>query len=87
MPSQRSIQINGRDAIFVNAGGLVLHTDELRLSGEFLTITTVVVARELLRLGAAGEIGQIGQLARFAYVGTGVSLEAEVGLAIAEGPF
>ena len=87
MPSQRSIQINGRDAIFVNAGGLVLYTDELRLSGEFLTITTVVVARELLRLGAAGEIGQIGQLARFAYVGTGVSLEAEVGLAIAEGPF
>lgn len=84
VPSRNDIRINGRAALFVNAGGLVFYTDELRLSQEFLAITTAV-ARELLRLGAFGEVGQILQVARLGSTASQLYLEADVSLVEATG--
>jgi RHS repeat-associated protein len=84
IPSDRKITIRGRPALFVNVGGLIFYTDELRLSEEFLALTTIVGASELLRIGAAGEIGRIAQTARLGLAGAEAQLEAEVNLAVLE---
>jgi hypothetical protein len=63
----------------------VFYTDELRLSQEFLAITTAVATRELLRLGAFGEVGRILQVARLGSTASQLYLEADVGLVEATG--